>query len=219
MSTTYDQREALHAVHQAVECPSGGPCSGVCNAGTSAHCVVTPGNRHSVCNGPLAASPASDYRPQFMGDYRPQFIPVPGPNGYGGEPVRIGPSRMHAAYPNGPDGPAVAAPVHMHTVATGPQGQHTQGVPYWRVVQPWLEANGGALDTLIGLVERGPLADGDVPSKAGRNCLIEWGLAVRTVVKGEEGYQAATMDGVQAFCAMYGSNTLSEAIKARLEGK
>ncbi|MGU7773753.1 hypothetical protein ACV229_26665 [Burkholderia sp. MR1-5-21] len=78
-----------------------------------------------------------------------------------------------------------------------------------------LNANGGALDRLIALVERGPLADGDVPSKAGRSALLEWGLAVRTVVNGEEGYQAATMDGVAAFCALYGADTLGEAIKAR----
>ena len=38
---------------------------------------------------------------------------------------------------------------------------------------------GAELDTLIALVEQGPLWDGDLPSKTGRDCLIERGLAVR----------------------------------------
>lgn len=32
---------------------------------------------------------------------------------------------------------------------------------------------GGELDTLVALVEQGPLWDGDLPSKTGRDCLIE----------------------------------------------
>ncbi len=54
---------------------------------------------------------------------------------------------------------------------------------------------GAELDTLIALVEQGPLWDGDLPSKTGRDCLIERGLAVRVVVKGEDGWQAATYAG------------------------
>jgi hypothetical protein len=43
---------------------------------------------------------------------------------------------------------------------------------------------GAELDTLIALVEHGPLWDGDLPSKTGRDCLIERGLAVRVVLSG-----------------------------------
>lgn len=58
---------------------------------------------------------------------------------------------------------------------------------------------GAELDTLIALVEHGPLWDGDVPSKAGRDALIAQGLAVRVVVKGEDGWQAATYAGRDAY--------------------
>lgn len=62
---------------------------------------------------------------------------------------------------------------------------------------------GAELDTLIALVERGPLWDGDLPSKTGRDCLIERGLAVRVVVSGEDGWQAATYAGRDAYKALY----------------
>ncbi len=114
---------------------------------------------------------------------------------------------------------SISAPLvvgHSHAVSAGPQGMHTQGVPYGRFVQPWLNGNRvGALDTLIALVESGPVWDGDLPSKTGRDALIEWGLAVRTVVNGEEGYQVATPQGIEAFCYRYGTEYLSDAIKAR----
>ena len=54
---------------------------------------------------------------------------------------------------------------------------------------------GAEKDTLIALVEAGPLWDGDVPSKAGRDALIASGLAARVIVRGEDGWQAATYAG------------------------
>jgi hypothetical protein len=63
--------------------------------------------------------------------------------------------------------------------------------------------SGAEIDTLIALVECGPLWDGDVPSKAGRDSLIAQGLAVRVVVKGEDGWQAATYAGRDAYKALY----------------
>jgi hypothetical protein len=63
--------------------------------------------------------------------------------------------------------------------------------------------SGAEIDTLIALVECGPLWDGDVPSKAGRDSLIAQGLAVRVVVKGEDGWQAATYAGRDAYRALY----------------
>lgn len=68
---------------------------------------------------------------------------------------------------------------------------------------PTARLSGGALDTLIALVERGPLWDGDVPSKAGRDDLLTAGLAVRVVVNGEDGWQAATYAGKDAYKAAY----------------
>jgi hypothetical protein len=63
--------------------------------------------------------------------------------------------------------------------------------------------SGAEIDTLIALVECGPLWDGDVPSKAGRDSLIAQGFAVRVVVKGEDGWQAATYAGRDAYKALY----------------
>ena len=61
---------------------------------------------------------------------------------------------------------------------------------------------GAEKDTLIALVEQGPLWDGDVPSKTGRDSLLARGLAVRVVVKGEDGWQAATYAGRDAYKAL-----------------
>lgn len=62
---------------------------------------------------------------------------------------------------------------------------------------------GAEKDVLIALVEQGPLWDGDVPSKTGRDALVARGLAVRVVVKGEDGWQAATYAGRDAYKALY----------------
>lgn len=75
---------------------------------------------------------------------------------------------------------------------------------------------GAEKDTLIALVERGPLWDGDVPSKGGRDSLLAQGLAVRVVVKGEDGWTAATYAGRDAYKALYQgpdgiANTITKA--------
>jgi hypothetical protein len=79
---------------------------------------------------------------------------------------------------------------------------------------------GAEIDTLIALVQQGPLWDGDVPSKAGRDALLAQGLAVRVVVKGEDGWQAATYAGRDAYKALYPgpdgpADTISEANATR----
>ena len=76
--------------------------------------------------------------------------------------------------------------------------------------------SGAEIDDLIALVECGPLEDGDVPSKSGRDSLIEKGLAVRVVVKGQDGYTAATYAGARVYKARYpgpdgAADTLAEA--------
>ncbi len=76
---------------------------------------------------------------------------------------------------------------------------------------------GAERDTLEALVLHGPLYDGDVPSKSGRDSLIDRGLAVQVVVRGEDGHTAATYDGRDAWKALYPdldggpANTIREA--------
>ena len=62
-----------------------------------------------------------------------------------------------------------------------------------------MNLTGAMVDSLVALVERGPLGDRDVPSKVGRDELISSGLAVRVIVKGEDGYTAATHEGSDAY--------------------
>lgn len=45
------------------------------------------------------------------------------------------------------------------------------------------------------LIRQGPVWDGDVISKADRGDLIRWGLAARVIVKGKDGFTAATYRG------------------------
>lgn len=80
---------------------------------------------------------------------------------------------------------------------------------------------GGEKDTLIALVEHGPLWDGDVPSKVARDALIAQGLAVRVVVRGKDGWQAATYAGRDAYKALFpgpdgAADTINEARSNRL---
>ena len=51
------------------------------------------------------------------------------------------------------------------------------------------------LDTLRALFKSGPLFDGDLPSKAERDWLVENGYCEKVVVKGEDGYNACTHKG------------------------
>lgn len=76
-----------------------------------------------------------------------------------------------------------------------------------------------AQETLIALVEAGPLWDGDVPSKVGRDELLDAGLAAKVVVKGSDGWQAATYAGRDAYSAMFGgADTMQQAKAYRLAG-
>lgn len=66
----------------------------------------------------------------------------------------------------------------------------------------WKVLPGNAADTLNALVKNGPLWDGNVPSKTGRDLLVDLHLATRgIVVKGEMGYQAATPMGLEVWRA------------------
>ena len=52
-----------------------------------------------------------------------------------------------------------------------------------------------AADTLDAIIKRGPLFDGDLPSKSQRDWLLEKGLVSKAVVKGEQGFQVANYLG------------------------
>lgn len=59
--------------------------------------------------------------------------------------------------------------------------------------------NGAERDVLYAAYRRGPLFDGDVPCKSGRNSLLEEGFIAKVVVKGEDGYNACTHKGAWAY--------------------
>lgn len=61
------------------------------------------------------------------------------------------------------------------------------------------EMNSAERDCINASYENGPLFDGDVPSKTGRDRLLDKGYMVRVVVKGEDGYNACTLKGAWAY--------------------
>lgn len=58
--------------------------------------------------------------------------------------------------------------------------------------------NGAEIDTLSTLYNDGPLQDGNVPAKSGRDGLCEKRMAERVIVKSCEGYNACTQKGFWA---------------------
>ncbi len=74
---------------------------------------------------------------------------------------------------------------------------------------------GAEIDTLVALIEHGPIEDGDVPSKSARNDLIVKGLAFKCVANGEDGYQAATYLGKDVYKAKFNGSTIKEAMIIR----
>lgn len=70
------------------------------------------------------------------------------------------------------------------------EANHESEVEYLdQAVSAVVEA--GVLDTVIALVERGPVNDGDLPSKEHRDQLAEIGLVMRIASNGEFGPWAA----------------------------
>jgi hypothetical protein len=58
--------------------------------------------------------------------------------------------------------------------------------------------NAAERDTLRCLYNNGPVWDGDLPSKTGRDELVKKGFAVRVIVKRGPGYNACTPLGAEA---------------------
>lgn len=59
--------------------------------------------------------------------------------------------------------------------------------------------SGAERDTLRAAYMHGPLYDGDVPSKSGRDSLVSQGMIAKVIVKGEDGYNACTYKGAWVF--------------------
>lgn len=81
---------------------------------------------------------------------------------------------------------------------------------------------GAEVDTLVALVERGPVWDGEVPSKTARDSLVARGFAARIVFLMEDGHTAATYAGRDAYKAHFGTSlggvadTIAEARANRI---
>lgn len=76
---------------------------------------------------------------------------------------------------------------------------------------------GFCFDTLLKLLRDGPVWDGDIPSKSGRDDLIDHGCAVRVINKGRDSFTAATYKGSELFVSHMGSKSLREALDLQHE--
>jgi len=85
-------------------------------------------------------------------------------------------------------------------------------IRYTRMADASAILSGREYDTLVGLVQHGPLAVGCEPSKAGRSDLIEKGLCVAVVVKGDPSNYAATNDGYEVW-RMYNASRADGAVQ------
>lgn len=54
-------------------------------------------------------------------------------------------------------------------------------------------------DVIRATFYNGPLYDGDIPSKTGRDSLLSKGFITKVVVKGEDGFNACTSKGAYAY--------------------
>jgi hypothetical protein len=70
-----------------------------------------------------------------------------------------------------------------------------------------------SIDTLKAVYKHGPLFDGDIPSKTGRDILMGMGMITKVIVKGEDGYNACTHKGRD----MYKMLLVLEEIRAKLK--
>lgn len=57
----------------------------------------------------------------------------------------------------------------------------------------------GMRDCIRAAYLNGPIDDGDVPSKSGRDALLDYGYISKVVVKGEQGFNACTYKGSSAY--------------------
>lgn len=79
-----------------------------------------------------------------------------------------------------------------------------------RIIQMAEELTSAEISTLKALYKYGVLDDGDVASKAGRDALVEKGLAVRTIQKGEYGFNACTYKGGYIFSLLVSKGVIED---------
>lgn len=70
---------------------------------------------------------------------------------------------------------------------------------------------GAEIDTLIAIVERGPLQDDGVPSKTGRNGLLSLGLIAEVVINMDYWFYAASPKGLEWYLDRYKANNIRDA--------
>jgi hypothetical protein len=74
---------------------------------------------------------------------------------------------------------------------------------------------GGWAETIITLIERGPVDDGDIPSKVARDELVSRGFAARVIVNQKEAGNVATYAGRELYKQLVDAPSLAEAIAKR----
>jgi len=75
---------------------------------------------------------------------------------------------------------------------------------------------GAEIDTLVALVERGPLRDGGLPSKVGRNGLLALGFAAEVVIDKDYWFYAATPKGLEWYLDRYKADNIRDARDNRI---
>ena len=75
---------------------------------------------------------------------------------------------------------------------------------------------GAEIDTLVALVERGPLRDGGLPSKVGRNGLLALGYAAQVVIDQDYMYYAATSKGLEWYLDRYKADNIKDGRTNRI---
>lgn len=77
---------------------------------------------------------------------------------------------------------------------------------------------GGLSETLIHVVEEGPLYAGDLIAPSIRDDLLKAGLVCMVPVKGEDGFTAATHAGKLLYLKVFQADTIKEAMEKRKAG-
>ena len=75
---------------------------------------------------------------------------------------------------------------------------------------------GAEIDTLVALVERGPLRAGGLPSKVGRDGLLALGFAAEVVIDKDYWFYAATPKGLEWYLARYKATNIRDARDTRI---
>ena len=75
---------------------------------------------------------------------------------------------------------------------------------------------GAEIDTLVAMVERGPLQAGGLPSKAGRDGLLALGFAAEVVIDKDYWYYAATPKGLEWYLDRYKADNIRDARDNRI---